>query len=469
MTSNKLTRRGMLAGTGAAALLAGAGVRPALAADMPMLEWWDVYQPLQALHQTLWDDMAAKGVAEVNYTASNPSNIMQSLQLAYRGGNAPDVLNMPNVKASTLASLRAADWFQPLDNMGFDKPFQRAATAEGFTSFDGKLYGIPIFSALWHFASVWYSRDTAAAAGLDPTTGPASWDDMRAAAKAATGGENYGLMLPLQFGRRMADTFIDLAMAAGAPGEVDWHSGDYAYASAPFVEALEFLMSFQKDGSLHPASSAVDARQGRTRWAGGEALFFFDGPWNSGVLSSNFPEVVDGIGVANVPTPDGATAQVYRGPKAATFFLSSQSKHAAAASRVLEAFTSDEYYIALAERMDQPPLDLSAVERANVHPTYRTAVAGFAETMRIAPEPLLRNPAVSQVYAKMRDVTPGLGEIIQGAFSGAFSDPRPFLQQFADGMSRERDRALKAAQDEGHAVTLEDWVFADWVPGENYG
>ena len=49
----------------------------------------------------------------------------------------------------------------------------------------------------------------------------------------------------------------------------------------------------------------------------------------------------------------------------------------------------------------------------------------------------------------MRPVTPGLGEIIQGAFSGAFDDPKPVLQQFADQMSAERERAIAAAKADG--------------------
>jgi multiple sugar transport system substrate-binding protein len=88
--------------------------------------------------------------------------------------------------------------------------------------------------------------------------------------------------------------------------------------------------------------------------------------------------------------------------------------------------------------------------------------------VRIAPDPLVRNTAVGQVYAEMRDVTPGLGEILQGAFSGAFSDPKPILQQNADQMNRERDRAIEAAKGKGAEVSRDDWVFEAWQPGEDF-
>ena len=139
----------------------------------------------------------------------------------------------------------------------------------------GKLYSFPIFSFRQNSTSLWFFKEGAEAAGVDPEAGPATWDEARKAAKAATKDGKYGLMLPLQFGDRMKAHLIDLAQMAGAAGEVDWKTGEYAHASQPFLDALEFLMSFQKDGSLNPGSSSVDARQGRARWVAGESLMFF--------------------------------------------------------------------------------------------------------------------------------------------------------------------------------------------------
>lgn len=465
-----VSRRTLLQGMamlGAAGLLPGRG----LAQDAAIIKWWDIFQPLIPLHEKVWADFAAAHPAKVEYTPGNPSDMMQSLQLAFRSNQLPDVFNVPNGNAATINSLQSAGWFQPLaDSFTFDKPFQQEALAEGFTSFGGKPYTFPIFAIRQTSTSLWFFRNGVEAAGIDAEAGPATWDEARKAALAGTTGGKYGLILPLQFGDRMEAHFIDLAQAAGAAGEIDWKTGDYAHASQPFLDALEFLMSFQKDGSLHPGSSSVDARQGRARWIADEALMFFDGPWNSGVLNGNFKEQIDLIGVtAQVPYPgDKASAFNYRGPSTGTFYLSAQSQHPDIATQVLQLLTSDDYYVGLAERMDQPPLDPSAVERANVHPTYKKIVSAYQDYVRIAPDPLARNPAISAVYAEMRDVTPGLGEIIQGAFSGAFSDPKPILQQYADQMNRERDRAIEVAKGKGAEVSRDDWVFDAWAPGEDF-
>jgi multiple sugar transport system substrate-binding protein len=462
------TRRDLL-GTGAAvaALLAVSG-RRARAEDVTTITWWDIYQPLIPLHQKMWESYARTHPAKVAYTGMNPSDMMQALQLAVRSNQSPDVFNVPTGGAATLASLHAAKWFAPLDpSFVFDKPFQTETLAEGFTRFDGKQYSFPLFSFRWHSTSAWFDTAAVAPGAIDDASG--SWETMRAVAASATRNGKYGLLLPLQFASRMSDHLSDLAMAAGAAGPINWKTGEYAYSSAEYVAALEFLLSFQKDRTLHPASSSVDARQGRARWAAGEAAFFFDGPWNSGVLTNSFGAFLPRVAAIDVPAPRGTTGKsVQHAPATGTFFISSQSKHAKQASDVLQLMTTEDYYIALAERMDQPPLDLSAVEKAKVHATYKKVVADFRTVVKLAPDPLIRNPAVAKVYGEMRDVTPGLGEIIQGAFSGSFDNPKPVLQQLDDQMNAERDRAIKVARQAGGQVSADDWVFADWKKGVDY-
>jgi multiple sugar transport system substrate-binding protein len=452
---------------------------PARAQSQADMQWWDQFGPLVPLHQQLWDAFSSEnpGVS-VDYTQLNPAEMGQALQLAYRSNQAPDVHTLVGLGVPP-SQLIAEGWLAPLAD-GFDtsSPFLREALVEGQTIFGGRLYSFPIFSFRQHETSLWYHKEMIERAGLDPELGPQTWDEVRQAARAVTekgDGRVFGLLLPLQFTGRMAAHVGDLAEIAGLPGlagqngSFNWHSGEYADAADEFVQAIEFLLSFQQDRSLHPASSSLDARQGRARWVAGEAAMFFDGPWNSGVLNNSFAEAIDGIGVARIPAPTASRGTfTYNPPPAGTFWLSSQAEDPELVTELLQSFTTDEYYEGLARRMDQPPLDLSAVERAEVHSTYRTVIAAFQEDVRLSPSPAVRNPDTSKVNAETRAVSPSLGEIVQGAFSGAIRSLPATLRQYADRLTAERERALGVVQATGAQVSVDDWVFADWQPGEDY-
>ncbi|QBY01264.1 extracellular solute-binding protein [Rhodophyticola sp. CCM32] len=469
MTRSNTTdfRRRAVLGGGIAAAAMATSPGALFAQDGPVLQWWDIFAPLTDMNQRFWDAFEESGRGRVEYTNTNPATSMQALQLAFRSGESPDIFDVDGDPA-TLASLYEAGWFAPLTGLEFDSPFQQATLVEGATVFDGNQVSVAIFSNLWHNASLWYDSEKMAAAGGDPEAGIATWAEAHDLARAATGDGYFGLLLPLQFTNRMGALWEDIAMAAGAAGTFDPQTGDYAYTSQPFLDALDFLLQFQRDGSLHPASSSVDARQGRQRWAAEEAMMFFDGPWNSGVLNRIAPEFLAKTGVSNVPTPNGEAPILNRGAQFGHYYVSGQSEHRELAIELLQNFTSDAYYVELASRMDQPPLDLSAVERADVHPTYSTVIGNFSESVFRGPDPLISNPATAQVFSRMNPVTPGLGEIIQGAFSGAFDDATPFLQEFSDAMSRERDKGIEEAQAAGFDVSHDDWVFPDWVRGEDY-
>jgi multiple sugar transport system substrate-binding protein len=195
---------------------------------------------------------------------------------------------------------------------------------------------------------------------------------------------------------------------------------------------------------------------------------FLDGPWNIGVIQTEFADFAEKVGVGSIPTPAADAAYVHKGPTGGVFWVSSQSEHPDVAADILKGFTSPEYYVSLAERMDQPPLDLAAVDQANVHPTYQRAIELYTERVRLAPSAIARNPVVSRVNAQMADIHPNLGEIVQGVFSGDVTDYRAALKTFNDQLTAEREKAIEAVTAEGGEVSIDDWIFAEWQAGEDF-
>jgi multiple sugar transport system substrate-binding protein len=476
---SKLDRRRFIQGS--AAVASGLSVvqitpRPGFAAaqeqEKVTIVWWDQFLPLQSLHQSIWDKyQEAHPEVTVEYTVYNPQEQGQALQLALKSEQMPDVHSLAGLGVPT-QQLVDQGWFQPLSNGAeIQQALPEGSLLEGLTIFGGSVYSFPLFSFRQYTSLNWFNKELMEGAGFDPETGPTTWDEYRQAAKAITdtgSGRAFGWIQGINFPERLGVHVEELAEVAGAPGPIDHLTGEYTYGSEPYAQALEFLLSLQQDGSLFPSSSTLDARTGRARWATGVAGMFFDGPWNIGVVQQEFSEFADKVGVASIPTPSVDPAYIAKGPSGGVFWISSQSEHPDVAADILRGFTSAEYYVGLAERMDQPPLDLSAVDQADVHPTYKRAVELFGERVRLAPSAIARNPVVSEVNAKMADIHPNLGEIAQGVFSGDVSDLRGALKTFNDQVTAERDKALKEVQGAGKQVSIDDWIFPEWKAGEDF-
>lgn len=452
-----------------------AHARPGVAQDSITLRWWDHYAPLEPLLQEIFDAYSAEHPnVTVEHELYNLPELGQSLQLAFNSDQAPDVHAIASLMVPT-ARLVEEGWFTPIEqhvSEDFLGRFPDATLLDGLHRFNGELYSFPMFSFRSHSTATWYNTKLVEEAGVDPEIGPRTWDEFRQTAATITengGGQVFGWIQAIGLAERLGTQVTELAQTAGAPGTIDWHTGEYVHHTEPFLQAIEFLTSMNDDGSLFPASTTLDARTARARFSTGVAGLNFDGPWSIGVIANDYADFADQISVSQIPVPSlDSPAYVTRGPVGGDFWVSSQSEHPEIGAAILEGFNTPEFYVRLAERMDQPPLDLSAAEQADVHPAYRKALASYSETVRLAPVPEVRNPDVSEALSRMNDIRPNLGEIVQGVFSGDTSDVATALKEYSDKLTAERDRAISEAQAEGAQVSVDDWVFSNWEPGTDY-
>jgi len=148
--------------------------------------------------------------------------------------------------------------------------------------------------------------------------------------------------------------------------------------------------------------------------------------------------------------------------------VSKTTSDAAAASKLVSSFTTDEYRKGLAAGMDQPPIDLSVVKTADVIEPYRKLVGWFSTTVRRGPEAVVRNPQVAKAQAAAKPISPDLGNIIQGYLGGDVTDLRAALKQLSASFTADRERAIGVATKAGAKVSLSDYAFPDWKPGVNY-
>lgn len=442
--------------------------------DTGTVTWWDQFRPLSALfeeHLFTPFEEANPGVLVERREMDGPA-MGQALQLGRRSSQLPDVHSLAGLDGSP-SSLQGAGWFQPL-GQHVDVAASPVADRllDGVHRFGGEVYTVPVFSSRWHDAAPWLNTELVEQAGLDPEQGPASWDELRAALRTlreGTGDDVHPLVVAAKTPTYLTALLDRLAMSAGAVGPIDWRTGEYAYASDPYLQAMEMLLSLQQDGLVHPSSASMDTRDARARWAAGEAAVYPWGPWFIGGLKVQDTAAVErGVGVWSLPTADGGPAQIYSGPPGGTFWVSSQAGHARLGAEIMMAMVQPEFQRRLAAAMDQPPVLTEVVAEADVHPAYRRNVELMAETVFMAPVPETRNPDVSRVLAEMRQIDPGPGQIVQAALTDAGSDWRGALQTYRDEITAERDRAVESVTGDGGTVSVDDWRFEGWVPGQDH-
>lgn len=445
---------------------AGGSKEEAAAPEATVIDWWDHFLPLAELHRTLWDEAEAETGVPVVYTQYDPAKQNEALLLAFRTESLPDVFSM--TFGGQELTMYDEGWFQPLDVEISELPqYIQDSLFEGYTVFDGKVYSFPTMSPN-HNAPLWYNTTM-----ISEDEVPETFEEARALAKKITeesNGEVYGFVVPLSFTQRINDTFENLMNASGSPGSIDWTTGEYQYASDTMFEIFGFFVDLWDDGSMLPASINLDMRAARERWAAGEAAMLMDGSWNIGVVKTSFPEIYnETVDVAPVLTVDAdADYKVYSNPRGGTFFISRDCDCVPEATDTLLKLMGDEYYVGLAENMDQPPLNTDVIAEADVHPSYRKVCDMFAEEMAYRPDPVLRNPEVAKVTAEMRDIHPNPAEILQGYCSGAITDWKAELVRYNEAITAERARAIEKVQSEGGNVSIDDWIFPDFVYGESY-
>ncbi len=474
----RITRRSLLAGGGAlfgtAALAAcgGGGGEAGGPGGTGSLRWWDHFSALQKMNA---DWAAQQGQAlgvQVDYIYNDVSRSAEALQLANQSNQLPDIYT--NVLDLPLSALVAEGWLHELtlpEDALANLP--EGSLAEGITNLDGKVYGLPLFSSQQYAAAHWFNTDLTTAAGLDPDDPPTTYDEYRAALEAVrrSNGDVAPMILALGGVARMREQIDDLAQVAGFPGfqGVRFATGEYAYDDDTYVNAIEFWKELNDSGLILPGSGNLTVADARSRWGAGVAAFFPDGPWCAGGVRNVAPEFVDKLGVGPILVPEeGIPVVTYRGAPAAQIFVAGSTANPEAALGLVASMTSPEYQAALASGMDQPPFDLSVVEEADVVEPYRRLVGWFAETVRRMPQPVVRNPQVADVQAASRPVSPHLGDIVQGYLGGDVTDLRAALRQLSDAFTADREQAIAAATAGGAEVSLDDYAFPEWVPGEDW-
>jgi multiple sugar transport system substrate-binding protein len=240
-------------------------------------------------------------------------------------------------------------------------------------SADGKIYGTPF---ILDSSLIFYNKTLFKKAGLDPTRGPANFDEIYKDAKAvrdAVGGDTYGFYFGGNCPGCNAYTMFGYLAAAGKPPFTN--DGKTADFDTPAMKAtLDLYKKLWDDGLVAPSAKTEDGANWVTLFNQGKIGILPRG-------TSNFAKLKDAKfewGVVPLPAPDGSASAGFVGGDVAA--ISSTSKHVEQAWNFLEWTLGEDAQVGVIAKAGSLPsrVDLAENQYSKVNPSVVAAIKGLA-------------------------------------------------------------------------------------------
>lgn len=319
-----------------------------------------------------FETLVADSGIDVEVVAIPWDSIDEKLTTAVASGSGPDVLQ---IGLSKLATFAEAGALLPLDDLigdypGLDPANFPAGVAGLSTAVGGEIVSVPWTSD----TRVLFTRtDILAASGIDSP--PATWDELRDAAKVLTarGAGQYGYYIP------QWDAPLPIEMTWSMGGEVIDADGNVNFDSPEFADAVDLYTGLYADGSV-PTNSDFDQTQG---FISGIAPMLVSGPYLGKGITDSAPEL-DGLWQASpLPSGDGGSISLFAGSNLGVWYNTDQQD---ASLRLLEFVSEPEQQLAWYELTGELPTVNAALTDAalNADPNVQVYTEQLA-TARVLP------------------------------------------------------------------------------------
>ena len=399
------------------------------------------------------------------------------LQLAFKGGNSPDVFLIPE-KPSFLDQVRLG-WFLPLNKWAtpeWQSQFPAGSFAEGANVVDGKVYTAP-YEGPAPWLQLYVNTKVFKDAGLVDADGnaklPKTWDDVREYARVITqksGGKVYGF----GFGNKQKFVLpwqMMMVQNSGAPGGIsgfDARLGQSTWASNPvYLNWIRFFMGMKQDGSIVPNAMSMDDEMARAAFADGKFGMIVGGVWNQGGWAKTHPDFRE-YTLTQLPHEGPEQASYfYRSPGGQGWAISSQTKHPEEAWLWFNWLNSKE----AAERWVKAGQGIRIYPEVNKPeyaptPQFAAFLRIAQQDVKLAPAPSLQHPEMNEV--KTQQTRPNIQDILEGIYSGQITDHEGALRDLEARENAELRRAIGEAQQRGVNVDPDWWKVQDWDITQDY-
>lgn len=480
-----LSRRGFLA---ASAAVGGAALTSALsgcgsssddaAAGSATVNHWDWYvsqEPWLENEIQLFEKQHPK--IKIRRTVQVSDKYPDLINLAFRGGEAPDMLMIPpSPKFEDQVSM---GWLRDLDSHATAQwrgRYPEGSFFNGVNMAGGKVYSAPFrSSAPW--LQLYIHNGLFKEAGITDKKGavrlPKTWDDVTHAASEITkkaGGRAYGI----GFGNAQSASlpwWVELFVrGAGSPAGYgtdgpDYRVGRWTFGSdRNYTDFVELVLEWKDKGFIYPQSMSIGDEQARAFFEQGKFGMIVGGVWNQSTWAEhNF----DDYSLTTLPSPSSKPkAFFYYPPGDRVWALAKDSKASDEAWQWFDWLHSPE----AGQRWVEAGQGLSVFPEANKNAKVKSKqFKAYVDTRKYAlpwPVPAIRNPDVSKVVIPA--VKPDLPDVLTGLYTGQLGDVKGALTELEDRRNEALANGVKDAQAKGAKVSVDDWVFTDWDPTKPY-
>lgn len=408
-------------------------------------------------------------------TSQSGNNYDNLFALAEKSNNLPDVAAIPTTP--TFYEQIQKNWWMPVDkwaNQQWRAKFPPLALHEGSNIFNGKFYSAP-FTTLTVPFQLYVNNAVFRSAGLVNSDSsikvPRTWDDVTHAAEAITqksGGKTYGL----GFGNGTFNllnwwlfVFIIGADCPGGPGDMDLRVGKYTFASnRNYFDWIQLFKEWKTRGYTYPNSLSITDEVARAYFERGKFGMTVGGVWNQAEWTQH--QFTD-YSLTTLITPQEQPQSLFPTRPGGTFIaIPAKTKHPDEAWAWFDWLYSPE----AGKRYVQMGEDLSVYPQNN-RPEYNTfkPFSQYVATAKYSvsgPDPTIRNPQTS--YVSPQTVNPAMSDIITGYYTGQIGDLQAALSTFQQKSQQAMTDAIKLANQQGHKVSINDYIFSDWDPLKPY-
>ncbi|MFC4452727.1 maltose ABC transporter substrate-binding protein [Deinococcus sonorensis] len=296
------------------------------------------------------------------------------IQAAPKGQGPDIVVTLPQDRLGQLAS---SGVIEPMDKYITSKTDLDKTSLSAMT-YNGKLFGLPMFAEA---VAVVYNKK------LLPNGVPGTWDAFIKAAQSNTGNGKFGFLVDL------SNAYVNYGIYSAYGSYVFKNNGgtlnpkDVGLANAGADKAASLLNDLRYKYNLVPEGVTGDVA--KSAFTDGRLAMLVTGPWDMGDIKK---AGID-YGIANLPTPPGATGKWSPFVGVQGVILNSYSKNKVAAAQFAKALVSGSAQLAFNKAGGRIPVSLSARVQLKSDPV----VAGFGKAIS-AGTPMPNIPQMSAVW-----------------------------------------------------------------------